>query len=58
MMERFISRGLICKCATHFSPPAKKDKTYAHFIRVIPSEKKSKGFVKGQGDREKRSILH
>ena len=25
-MERFISRGLICKCATHFSPPAKKIK--------------------------------
>jgi len=42
MMERFISRGLICKCATHFSPPAKKTKlTLIQFLRT-PSEKKRK----------------
>ena len=52
MMERFISRGLICKCATHFSPPAKKQNSRSFNFWGYPSWKVTESFAKEKEQRK------
>jgi len=54
-MERFISRDLFANVRPTFLLLKRKNKTHAHF-EILPSEKKKKSFVEGQGDREKRIL--
>ena len=53
MMERFISRGLMCKCATHFSPPVKKTKLTLIFFESLHQKRKTVSLCK-EKETEKR----